>query len=663
MIRRGPRQRPFSFQPEELGKLMNADEKRQSAFTTLLFAVLLLSIGTAVFWPGLRGWFVFDDHVNLVLSEQWKVTSSEWRDWRRAFASDISGAVGRPLAMGTFAINHYITGLNPFWLKAGNLGLHLFNGLLVWRLCGLVFQMTSSVRDVTLHAAWLVALAWTIHPLHVSTVMYIVQRMEIGAATGILLSLLAYVIGRSRQIDSQTCWPWLAISPLAMLLGLGFKETALLTPGFALAIELMILRFRCPSSRASRNWKLTWGAIALAGLLLYFALIAPQLQNWPYGFRSFGPMERVITQLPVLTMYIQQSLFPVPESMRFYYDNYPVSQNLLEPSWTAVSAGILLFLVALGITTFRRFPLTSLGIAWFFIGHALTSNLWPLELAFEHRNYLPLLGLLIALAQPLQGLLTRFSSQARAVIAALPITFLAALCSLQAHTWSDPLRLAWTLENRNPESPRASYDLASQLLIAANDDPKSPFWSMALKQFEHGALTAEPSALSLQGLLLMHGRAGIDPSPHYWDLLQTTLATQKLHSEHLGSLHALTACHIQRRCTFDSSEMLKTLVTAVQHNPDNPTVHTLYANFAWNVLNDHPLAITLQREAARLDPSNPAYRIALAKFLLASASSEPEGHALLRQLRDNNRAGQFDKELAELEQLTGHVNDSANKPK
>lgn len=633
--------------------LMRTIQLSRPRLNALVLAAALIAAGLTVFGPGLNGWFVFDDHVNLVMSEAWKVTALDMRDWQRALFSDISGAAGRPLAMGSFAVNHYLTGLDPFWLKAGNLALHLLNAMLIWRLCSLLFERLPASTRPGMHTAWLLALAWAVHPLQVSTVMYIVQRMEIGATTAILLALLAYVKGRSRQMDGRTGWPWLAAVPLATLFGLGFKESALLAPGFALLIELTLLRFDCRDPATSRYWKKAWCAVAIFGLAAYLAVITPVVTHWPYDIRSFGPSERLLTQLPVLVMYIQQIMLPLPDSMRFYYDNYPVSAGLLQPARTAGAACILLLVATAAAIAHRRYPLVTLGIGWFFMGHALTSNLWPLELAFEHRNYLALLGLLIALVQPAQHLLRRLHADARIVIAALPVLLLLALCSLQARTWGDPMQLAWTLENRSPDSPRANYDLASQLLMAAKDDPSSPFWSMALKQFEHGALGSNPSPLSLQGLLLMHGRAGVEPPARYWDLLRESLTAKELHGERAGTLHALTACQIQSRCALSSAQMLNTFIAVVQRNPDSPTAHTLYANFAWNVLDDQALATRLQREAVRLQPSDPAYRLALAKFLLASKNMESivEGRELLPQLHKDNRSGQLDREVAELDQL------------
>lgn len=606
------------------------------------------------YWAGLHGGFLFDDFSNLVYSEDWKATSLAPDQLLRALHSDISGALGRPLALASFAVNHALTGIDSFWLKLTNLLLHCLNGVLVWLLCQRVFRLAPAGPLPGQWAAWLVAAAWLLHPLQVSTTLYVVQRMEIGAATGVLLALLAYATGRSRQLQSRRAWPWLLATLPALGFGLGFKESALLAPGFALLIEALVFRFRTSNGAPSRAWTTVWCLITLAGLFAYLWMVIPRVQHWPHDFRGFGPAERLLTQLPVLVMYLQQILLPLPGSMHFYYDNFPVSRGLFHPPATAAAAALLAAMAAVAVACVRRLPLTSLGIAWFFMGHALTSNLWPLELAFEHRNYLALLGILLATVQPLCLLGKRLSPPIAGTAVILPLLVLATLCNLQARTWADPMKLAWALEHRNPDSARASYGLGSRLLAQAGNDPDSPLWTMARNQFARAADAAEPSPLAAQGLLIMHARAGLPPAPEHWELLRQGLTNRALQPEGAGVLHALTACQLSGECRFDPGQMLTTFVSVMERNPRNATLHTLYANFAWNVLQDHALAIRTQREAASLAPAQPAFRVALAKFLLASSdeSQVMEGKALIQTLRQENHAGLMDTVLAELDTLS-----------
>ena len=209
-----------------------------------LCAALLLLAALLVYGPGLTGSFIFDDYPNLVGDPDWKLTALTFEQLQRALGSGIASAFGRPLAIITFGLNHLLTGMDPYWMKLTNLLLHGLNGILAWLLVARLFALLpSSDLNPGRYAAILLAAAWLLHPLQASTVLYVVQRMEVGAATGILLALLAYMQARSRQLEGRASAQWLLAALAAMLLGLGFKETALLAPGYAFLIELCVFRF------------------------------------------------------------------------------------------------------------------------------------------------------------------------------------------------------------------------------------------------------------------------------------------------------------------------------------------------------------------------------------------------------------------------------------
>ena len=232
----------------------------------LLPISLVVLAGLLLYWPGLRGGFIFDDFPNLVVDLDWRVTALEWSQWRRAMVLGISSDSGRPLALLSFGLNHYLTGLDPFWLKMTGLALHLLNGALVFLLCDRVFALAAAANPrerMGRYAATMVALAWTLHPLQVSTVLYIVQRMEVGACTGVLIALLAYVEARSRQQRAQDSTGWWILIVFGMALGLGFKESALLLPGYTLLLEVFVLHFRGRDGEVSRRLQ----AIYVLGLI------------------------------------------------------------------------------------------------------------------------------------------------------------------------------------------------------------------------------------------------------------------------------------------------------------------------------------------------------------------------------------------------------------
>ena len=610
-------------------------------------AALLLAVAAIlVFHPGLSGGFLFDDLPNLVKAEDWKATSLDRSTLVEAMRSGQTSENGRPLAMLSFAINHALTGLDPWWLKATGLLLHLINGLLAWRLLRHLLAANAPSRPAQGElVAFLIAAAWLVHPLQASTVLYTVQRMEIGATTGVLWSVLAYVRLRQAQLAGRPAWPWTLTAVAGLLFGLGFKESAAIAPLLALLLEASLFGFRQKNGAISRGWVSAYALLMLAGVLLFLRVIVPLTSMAAYAARDFSAGERLLTQGPVLAMYVKQILLPLPDTFRFYYDAFPVSHALTEPR-TLAAWSFLAAMALLAIAVRKRWPLTTLGIAWFFACHAITSSPIPLELAFEHRNYLALLGLLLALAPPLQALGRHVHADARRVLAALPVLALAILGGLAASTWGDPLRLAWALENRGVDSPRATYALAAQLIDMGGGDQQSPTEAMGMALLERARHLPTSSALPVQALIVMRSRHAQDVDPALWADFREHLTRRSIGPEGIEALYAVSNCRIAAVCTLDDGELLDTFLAVLRANPADSTVHTMYADFAWNVLDDAELALRLQRAAVNLTPSVDA-RVALAKFLLASPepASASEGARLREQLKADGLGARISGEL------------------
>jgi len=603
-----------------------------------------------VYWPGLSGSFIFDDFPNLVADPDWKVTSLDPKELRRAMTRGIASDIGRPLALLSFSINHYFTGLETLPLKATGLAMHIFNGALVFLLCRRLFAIATtrhSADRMGWYAALMVAITWMAHPLQASTALYIVQRMEIGAHTGVLLAILCYLNARRHQIKGTTSWPWFVLTGLSVLIGLGFKENALLLPGYTLAIELCILRFRTAENSSSKTLVSTYTVGIVAALTFYLLVLLPPLvQDSAYAFRDFTILQRILTQPPVLTMYIAQSLIPIPNSLLFYYDNFPISTSLLSPPATLRSIVVLLG-IAIGSYLARlRWPLVSLGTSWFFIAHALTSNVFPLELAFEHRNYFALLGLIIAVSQLLAWAGSRLNMDARRTLATLPVITVALLCTIQSHTWGDPLRLATALATRNPESVRASYDLGRAMLQKSGSDARSPLFSLAIKEFEHASRLPSSTALPEQALIIILSRHGEDVPEQHWNRLREKLTMRRVGPQEINAIRSILDCRKKNLCSINDFELLETFLVALEQNPNSTRLLSLYSDFAYNVISDRQLAINLMREATTAAPHQLQYKVNLARMLAASEANSVELEKLRREIQALDIYGEYSAELA-----------------
>ncbi|MEN1941731.1 hypothetical protein WCE39_11655 [Luteimonas sp. MJ174] len=604
-----------------------------------VLAPLLLIPATWLVWQlSLTGGFIFDDLPNLVRASGWQANSLAPSELWAAMGSGLTSDAGRPLAMLSFAVNHALTGLDPWWLKATSLVMHAVNAVLVAVLVRQLFAHTApslGSPSVLTVAAWLTALAWAAHPIHASTVAYAVQRMEIGAAMGMLLSLLAYMQFRHRLLAGRRAWPYLLLATLAWAAGLGFKESAAVAPVLALLIEWLCFRFRARGGSTDYRIVAAFFFGALAAAMTFVLVVVPLTSQAAYAPRTFDALERTSTQFPVLSHYLALILWPAPDTFRFYYDNFPVSLTPWHDARTTMATFAILALVGSSWSARRRWPLLAFGIAWFFACHAITSSPIPLELAFEHRNYLATLGPLLILANAVAILTKRLHGDARMAIGAALVLTLAILGVLQAATWGEQGRLALTLENRAPTSARAAYGFATHMFNISGGDRTSPAWSLGMETLRRATDLPSASPLIPQAIIVLSARGG-EPLPEgTWPHFRKLLLQRPIGPEGIESLYAVVQCRIANLCRYNDAELLSTVLEVVRANPGNATVRTMYANVAWNVLDDRELAIRMQREALSLSGGGAPAALGLAEFLLASGDSEnsEEGQRILESLR------------------------------
>jgi len=501
----------------------------------LFLYTALFIISALVYWPGLRGDFLFDDFPNIVTNPAVHAETINFATIQRAAkAYEPEATIGRPLATISFAIDYSLGGKDPWGYKFVNLLIHLINALLIFTLTRRLLALPCAGAPWSNAAAFAIAILWAVHPLQVSSVLYIVQRMETLALTFVLLALLAYLHGRIRQRDGLQGWPWLLTSVL--LAGIGFlsKETAVLFPAYALALELTVLRFEAKSTRTTHLLQWIYGVGVVFTLALFTFLLFPKYSDPAiYRFREFTLDERLLSQLRILSMYLGWIILPRPNSLTFYYDDYLISHGWLDPVTTLISGLFLLGLIATAGLMWKRMPLFALGILWFFAAHLLSSTIFPLELIYEHRNYFALFGVLLALTDLARRIPFRDHPALKPVAIGAVVAGFAFLTIIRAATWGDPLLLATDLVAKNPLSTRASNDLATLYIAISDNNPGSPFFSMGEQEFERGSRLPNASPLPEQGLILMAAATGRPIKEEWWDRLIEKLKTRPIGTQEL----------------------------------------------------------------------------------------------------------------------------------
>lgn len=551
--------------------------------TSVLTALLVLLAAILVYSPGLSGDFLFDDFPNIVTNPLVHMEQLDSESLIRAARAYQPGAYGRPLATIWFGIDHLIGGRDPFTFKLSGLIVHLTNTLLVFLLVRALLSHPRIRWQHPVLAAGLITAIWAVHPLQVSSVLYIVQRMETLAATFTLLGILTYLKARSDPDGPRLHWGLIASSVGLAGLGLLSKETAILFPLFVLMLELTVLRFQGPGGQVSRALATGHVTVFATGCLLFTILVAPQYFNdAAYAGRDFTLMERLLSQPRALCLYIVQMIVPAPTLTTFYYDHFEPSRGLLTPWTTLASLIVLVLLAATAVLLKHRLPLYTFGIGWFFAAHALSSNVINLELIFEHRNYIALLGVLLAVAALLRPIGGRLLSPRLSIaIVALVLTSLAGLGTIRSATWGDPFNLAVDLASIARDSSRAANDLATLYYGMSDANPNSPFFHFAITEFERSRSLPVSTIIPEQGLILMTANAGREVDQAWWESLIRKVQTRPLNPEMGMTLNGLL---VQRNngVAIDDESLDRAINAFLARSNMRPSMHFNYGLFRLN---------------------------------------------------------------------------------
>lgn len=614
--------------------------------TTGTFIGILL-LCTLLYLPGLSGGFLFDDFPNIVLNPAIHVSTLDWREWWQVLWASPSSDLQRPLASLSFALNHYFSGLNPWSMKATNLVIHLLNGVLLFALLRRIARLAQPPEaPAWQRGEWLAALvaaSWLLHPINLSPVLLIVQRMESMAQLFVLAGLIVYFDARMRQHGRRpgVAWRlWLAF-PLMILLGVASKESAALLPLYALLLEFTVLRACAKPGALKAVFALFLALPAIAGLAW---LLPGVFSEHAYASRAFTLGERLLTEPRVLLDYLSWTVLPAPGFFSFFRDDYVISTGLFTP-WTTLPAILALLGISVAAWFWRqRRPLFALGWGWFLGAHALTATVFPLELVFEHRNYFASIGVLLAVFDLLLPT-TQQAAFNRARFGGMACLLILAAFSLalRAKTWGNPLLLAISEAAQHPASPRATYHLGAAYADLGAHQPGSPYTVRAIEALEAAMRVPGSSTLPESGVIIVSSKAGHAVDPRWIDSMEQKLAHRPITPEDARAIAALTQCQREGQCHLDDARLTRLYQTALDKPSRSAWVLYSYGIHAYNRLHDTELALQLVREAARSDDLQ--FQANLVEFLLTLGRNDEAAQALMN-LEQRDRRGSMVREIA-----------------
>lgn len=411
----------------------------------------------------------FDDYQNILENQNIRIQDLGFQSLSKALTHSSEVRIYRPLSYLTFALNWYFNRYDVFGYHLVNIFIHfLSTGILFLTMMALFKTPALMGRAAGSDSfmALLAATLWAVNPVQTQAVTYIVQRMTLLASLFYLLSVYCYLKARLQPFSRSQILFFLG-SFLCFLFGVASKENALMLPMAILLVEIAFFQ----NMANPRKRKYFWGASITFGVLIVFSGFVLFLREDPlsifhgYDHRFFSLTQRLMTQPRVLIFYLSQVFYPAPTRLSLEHD-FTVSTSLLTP-WTTLPAAVLVigFIIA-AILRIRQNPVLSFAVLFFFLNHMIEGTIVPLELVFEHRNYLPSMFLFLPAAMGIKWLFDFYRLKNRRLYHGL-ITFVVLLLIglgsgtyVRNRVWETEYSL-WTDANRKaPGFNRPVHNLA-----------------------------------------------------------------------------------------------------------------------------------------------------------------------------------------------------------
>jgi tetratricopeptide (TPR) repeat protein len=404
----------------------------------LLAAIALMTV--LVWWPSLEGPFYLDSTESVQHNDALRITHLSAEQLTNAAVSLPHGGRHnkRWLVALSFAADRALYGLNPAGYRATNIALHLLNGLLVFTLV-LRLLATPAARIESRRALFIATAAtalWLLNPVQTSAVSYVWARTALLATLFYLAAILAYLRARSAaEWGPRLGWGTALVA--LWLLAMASKEIAVTLPAILLLLEWLMPRK--PGAAGSRTLAALAGLTLLCAAVMTLAILGAEpirtLDRWFAG-RPFTLGERVMTEWRVVVDYLGLLGWPQPSRLTLEHD-VTLSRSLLQPPTTLAALAFIVASILGALMLAKRHPLAAFAVLWYYLHLVIESTVVPLELKFEHRLYLPSVGIMLLAAL----LLARLPGRRTAIIATTALGLLWAGWTWQRNlVWADPAR-------------------------------------------------------------------------------------------------------------------------------------------------------------------------------------------------------------------------------
>ncbi len=403
----------------------------------------------------------------------------------------MAGFFSRGLLSITMALNAHLDELRPLGYHILNLALHIFNAILVFHIFKkalIHFRNQNFGNNIAI--SFFAAAIFLVHPIQTESVIYIISRSEVLAATFYLLGFILFQI----YLDMHKRLSLLKkiILPLSILLltvaGFSVKQTLATFPLIIFLYYISVCPLDSPIIKFLINWKwpLLTAVIIFLSLLLYKLFSDETFLIGPSNpHEMVGRAKYMLSQPAVVVFYyLRKILFPI--SLNVDPDVEVVTHIF---SFSFIVSMVVIAFIVYFLWKQKAWRFYIFFLSWFFIILSPSSSIVTLhDLAAEHRVYLALPGIVFILSY---GIFDILKNQISGVLILCGLTlFLGTLNIERNKVWKNELSLWQDTYKKSPGKLRPLINLARAHSIEGNNE-------VAVRHYEE-ALSKGPGIFVIQ---------------------------------------------------------------------------------------------------------------------------------------------------------------------
>lgn len=577
--------------------------------------VLTLCLPVLLYFPGMKGDFVFDDSVNILENSKVAMTFLNYESLRTAWYSGDAGPLGRPISMLSFAINHYLTGFDPYYFKLTNFCIHLLNGVLIFLISQKIFERLSNEyrlikKESIGYFSILVSLIWLIHPLNLTSVLYVVQRMTSLSTLFGLIAIVLYCFLRSNNFDFRKSFLYGFLIIISLIFSMLSKESGILFIILIYWIELIIFKGKNNNLEDIYIYKIKFYKILWLGVFIgfiSFLILLPSYLN-PNNFlrRDFTLEERLLTESRVIFYYLKMFFYPLLSDLSLYHDDFTISKSFFYPVTTLISILSIIFITFISIFISKKHPMIIFAWGWYIISQLLESTFISLELVHEHRNYFGIIGFIVTFIYYLGQIKNKKIKFFVYILVFGYISNLSFITWQRSLIWSNLVDHAAYEATMHPKSDRANYQFSRILinLMQNNPDKQEYYFDLAQEFLYKSKQSYMPANGAWFAELHLYSYLKKPINQQTVEELIFRLKNKPFGNGNISFLSAFSYCQIQGLCVVAHHDAVN-IFTAVLDNPTatddlKAEIYKLLAQYYVGVLSDFIKAEEFLRHAIDL---------------------------------------------------------------